>query len=188
MPNPGAPFNRVSSPIQPKSIEFMPRRLLIILLIPLWGLLTACESYDISVNEKLVYSPAPLFSAFNVADPALQECLEQAVIDGKVTSAAQLAILNCSHAGVADLSGLEIFTGIAKLKLSSNDIQNISPLASLTILELLLLDNNGIIDSTPLLGLTALLELDLTGNSALLCPSSASLINLDKLTLPEHCL
>jgi hypothetical protein len=187
MPNPGAQTNRSTRPTEHMSIVSMPLRLILILIVPVWGLFTGCESYDITVNDKLVYSPAPLFSDFSVADSALQQCLEQAVIDGKITSAGQLKLLNCSHAGVADLSGLEIFTGISRLKLSSNNIQNIAPVAALTIVELLLLDNNQIVDSTALLGLSALVELDLSANTNLLCPSSSSLINLEKLTLPEHC-
>ena len=170
-----------------ESNQYMPQCSGSFLLIPAWLLLSACGSYDITVNERLVYSPAPLFSDFEVADPALQQCLEQAVIDGKVTSAAQLVVLNCSHAGVADLAGLEIFTGISRLKLSSNNIRNISPLASLTILELLQLDDNRVVDSTPLLELPVLLELDLAGNPELLCPSQNSLLALHDLTLPGHC-
>jgi Leucine-rich repeat (LRR) protein len=165
----------------------MPHRLRAYLPLPALLLLAACESYNFTVNEKLIYSPAPLFSQFKAPDTALQQCLEQAVIDGKVTSARELSTLNCSHAGVTNLDGLEVFTGIAKLKLSANNIRDISPIAALTILELLQLDNNGVIDTTPLLELPALLELDLAGNPELLCPADTSLMTLETLSLPEHC-
>ena len=150
-------------------------------------LVTACESYDFTVNEKLVYTPKPLFSSFETPDTALQQCLEQAIIDAKVTSASELAALGCSHAGITNLEGLEIFTGISRLKLSSNNIRDITPLAALTILESLHLDDNKIIDTTPLLDLPALAELDLSGNSELLCPSDSSLMTLKKLLVPAHC-
>lgn len=150
-------------------------------------LITACESYDLTVNEKLVYTPEPLFSGFDTPDTALEQCLEQAIIDGKVNSASELKTLSCSHAGITTLEGLEIFTGISQLKLSSNDIRDITALAALTSLELLQLDHNQVIDTTPLLALPALIELDLSGNSELMCPSASGLMTLDKLSLPVHC-
>ena len=147
----------------------------------------ACESYDFTVNEKLVYSPKPLFSDFTAPDAALQQCLEQAVIDGKITSASELTTLNCSHAGVTSLEGLQLFTAISRLKLSSNNIRTIAPLAALTILEVLHLDSNQIVDTTPLLDLPALQELNLAQNPQLLCPSGSSLMAVETLTLPGHC-
>ena len=110
----------------------MPHRLRAYLPLPALLLLAACESYNFTVNEKLIYSPAPLFSQFQAPDTALQQCLEQAVVDGKVTSARELTTLNCSHAGVTDLEGLEVFTGIANLKLSANNIRDISPCSLLS--------------------------------------------------------
>jgi Leucine-rich repeat (LRR) protein len=109
------------------------------------------------------------------------------VIDGKITSASELTTLNCSHAGVASLEGLELFTGISRLKLSSNNIRTIAPLTALTILEVLLLDSNQIVDSTPLMDLDALAELDLAQNPQLLCPSDSPLMGVETLTLPGHC-
>ena len=150
-------------------------------------LISACESYDFRVNEKLVYSPKPLFSDFVVPDTALAACLEQAIKDGKITSASELALLNCSHAGVNQLTGLEAFTGLSQLKLSANSIADISPLASLTSLEILLLDNNQVIDATPLIELPALQVLNMAENSALLCPAAASFITVKNLSLPAHC-
>ena len=150
-------------------------------------LLAACESYDFSVNENVVYSPEPMFSDFEVADSVLQKCLAQAISDGKITRANQLKTLNCSHSGISNLAGIELFTGISKLKLSSNSIRSIQPLASLTVLELLLLDDNQVIDTVPLIELPALRELDLSGNPELLCPANSSLVALENLTLPTHC-
>lgn len=150
-------------------------------------LLNACESYDFRVNDKLVYTPRPLFSDFSATDPALQQCLEQAISDGKVSNASELDTLNCSHAGVSSLDGLEVFTGISQLKLSSNTIRDISALSALTSLVVLQLDDNQIIDTTPLLELRALKQLNLAANPQMLCPASSSLITLEQLTLPEQC-
>lgn len=149
--------------------------------------ISACESYDFRVNDNLVYSPKPLFTDFAVPDTALFACLEQAIKDGKVSSASELALLNCSHAGVKRLTGLEAFTGLSQLKLSANTISDISPLAALTSLEILLLDNNQVIDTTPLIELPALQVLNMAENEALLCPAAASFITVKNLSLPAHC-
>ena len=150
-------------------------------------LISACESYDFRVNDKLVYSPKPLFSDFVVPDTALAACLEQAIKDGKITSASELALLNCSHAGVNQLTGLEAFTGLSQLKLSANSIGDIRPLTALTSLEILLLDNNQVIDATPLIELPALQVLNMAANKSLLCPAAASFIAVKNLSLPAHC-
>ncbi len=182
-----AVFILPSSPSQHKRVVRMNRYLSPYLLCVAFLLLGACESYDFSVNENVVYSPAPLFSDFEAADSTLQQCLVEAVAGGKITQANQLKTLNCSHAGVTDLAGIETFTGISRLKLSSNSIRNIRPLATLTVLEILLLDDNTLIDTIPLIELPALRELDLSGNPELLCPASSSLVALESLTLPAHC-
>ncbi|MEH6592965.1 MAG: hypothetical protein V7746_22035 [Halioglobus sp.] len=165
----------------------MPQSFKISLLSLLLVFLSACDTYDFSVNDKLVYTPKALFTDFEATDPALQKCLEQAVIDGKVSSARELRTLSCSHAGVTTLLGLEVFTGLSRLKLSSNALRDIAPLAALTSLEVLLLDSNQIIDTTPLLELPALTEVNLQDNSELFCPANESLLTVETITLPAHC-
>ena len=151
-------------------------------------MLGACENYDFKVNDRVVYSPHPLFTDFDVPDPALRACLEQAIVDNVVTAAPRLDSLNCSHAGIADLSGLSTFTGLTTLKLSSNDILNLVELEKLTSLQVLLLDDNQVVDPVPLYQLPALRELDLTGNQKLQCPGSNSFLRVENLQLPTHCL
>jgi Leucine-rich repeat (LRR) protein len=150
-------------------------------------LLGACESYDFTVNDKVVYTPKPLFRDFDSPDDALRECLEQAVVDDKITAASQLLTLNCSHAGISDLGGLSVFTGITRLKLSSNNIRNLSEVTALTSLEELYLDNNQVVDPVPLYQLPALRILDLSGNASLQCPGSGGLLRVEHLSLPRHC-
>ena len=149
--------------------------------------LAACSDLDFKVNDRVVYSPRPLLTDFEVADAALQACIEQAVIDQKVTLANELQTLNCSHAQIASLDGLEIFTGIQQLKLSSNQIRNLAPIVPLSSLEVLLLDDNQVIDPVPLYDLLSLNSLDLSGNDKLQCPAQAALFRLETLKLPEHC-
>lgn len=150
-------------------------------------LLGGCGPYDVKVNDRVVFSPRPLFTDFTIADKALRACVEQAILDGNVTTAAELEQLNCSHAGVADLAGLGVFTGITQLKLSNNNIRNLVELAALTLLQSLYLDDNAVVDPVPLFDLPALQLLDLAGNDSLQCPARSALLQVQQLILPEHC-
>jgi len=165
----------------------MTHRFCLGLILLLLGLLSACGEYDIKLNERVVYSPEPLFSDFETADPALQECLEQAIADNVVAHASQLTSLNCSHAAISDLQGLEVFTGLAQLKLSSNTIRNLAPVSALTVLEELYLDSNKVIDPVPLYQLPSLRLLDLSDNPGLQCPDSNGFLRIESVTLPSHC-
>jgi Leucine-rich repeat (LRR) protein len=165
----------------------MPHRLRAVVVSFAVMLLAACENYDIKVNERVVYSPQPLFTDFEVPDQALRACLEQAIEDGVVTAAPRLTTLNCSHAGIADLTGLSTFTGLNSLKLSSNRVRNLVELGALTSLVDLYLDDNLVVDPVPLYELPALQVLDLSGNPNLQCPSSAAFLRLEAVTLPRHC-
>ena len=148
---------------------------------------SGCGDLDFKVNDRVVYSPRPLFTEFEMADSSLQACIEQAIIDQTVTVANELRTLNCSHAGIGSLLGLEIFTGLKQLKLSSNEIRNLTPLMQLSSLEALYLDNNQVVDPVPLYELLSLNTLDLSGNSSLQCPGGNALFRLAELSLPDHC-
>ena len=165
----------------------MPHRLRAVVFSFAVMLLIACENYDIKVNERVVYSPQPLFTDFEAPDPALRACLEQAIEDGVVTAAPRLTTLNCSHAGISDLTGLSTFTGLTSLKLSSNRVRNLVELGSLTSLVDLYLDDNLVVDTVPLYELPALQVLDLSGNPDLQCPGKAAFLRLEAVTLPRHC-
>ena len=126
---------------------------LLLCLVCFPGLLWACQGYDFTVNDKVVYRAAPPFVDYTVADAALGECLKQAILDQAVTSAGQLTTLNCSHAGIASLQGIEVFTGLGALRLSSNTIADVQPLARLPALLELYLADNQIENAGPLLQL-----------------------------------
>jgi Leucine-rich repeat (LRR) protein len=149
--------------------------------------IAGCSDLDFKINETTVYSPRPLLTDFEVADAALQACLEQAIIDQKATVASELLSLNCSHAQITNLDGLELFNGLIQLRLSSNQIRNLAPLVPMSSLESLYLENNLIIDPVPLYELLSLAILDLSGNPSLQCPSAQALLKLEEITLPEHC-
>ena len=150
-------------------------------------LVAACGSYDFTVNDKVVYTPDPLFTDFSVPDKALRECIREAINDAKASSASEVSALSCTGAGIESLAGLSTFTELEQLTLSSNNIVDIGELAALTVLQVLYLDNNHIIDPVPLYQLPALRQLDLSDNPHLRCPASGSLLRVSKVTLPGHC-
>jgi Leucine-rich repeat (LRR) protein len=151
------------------------------------ALVAACGSYDFTVNDKVVYTPDPLFSDFDVPDKALRECIREAINDAKASNASEVSSLSCTDAGVESLAGLSTFTELEQLTLSSNNISNIGELAALTVLQVVYLDNNRIIDPVPLYQLPALHRLDLSSNPGLICPAPGSLLRVSYVTLPEHC-
>lgn len=150
-------------------------------------LLGACGNYDFSINDRLVYTPRPLFTDFDIPDPGLRKCVEKAIDDNLVTAASGLAGISCANAGISSLAGLSIFTQIEQLTLSGNSISDISALESLTVLQVLYLDDNEVVDAVPLYQLPALRLVDLSGNPGLRCPASGSLLRVESITLPRHC-
>ena len=150
-------------------------------------LVTACGSYDFTVNDRVIYTPDPLFTDFAVPDKALRDCLREAINDQKASSANELSSLSCTNAGIETLAGLSTFTELEQLTLSSNNIVDISELGALTVLQVLYLDNNKIIEAVPLYQLPALRLVDLASNPNLLCPTSGGLLRVSDITLPRHC-
>jgi len=150
-------------------------------------LLAACSDYDIKVNDRVVYTPAQLFSDFEIADEGLRDCVTQTIADQALTSSSQLLDLICSNAGISDLSGLSIFHALRRIRLSDNKVRNLMELQKMDQLQELYLDNNRIIDPVPLYGLSGLHFLDLSGNPNLQCPKAAGFSWTEELVLPKHC-
>ncbi len=152
--------------------------------------LAACAGYDVSLNDRLIYTPKELFTDFSVNDAALQDCVNQTLEYQKATSAAQLATLNCSAAGIRSLDGLSTFSNITHLKLSVNKLTNIDVLAELTRLQVLHLDENKINNISVLFALPELQTLSVKKNSAIDCAALESLNKLRptlKISSPGHC-
>ncbi len=123
-------------------------------------LITAC-SYSVSVNDRVVYTPEPLFKDYQLPDKALAACVEQHIIDHKITRAFDLKRLDCSHAGITSLAGIETFDGIEELNLANNQLSDLQPLSRLSQLQLLILRENPVASIAPLLTLLQLRNLDL---------------------------
>lgn len=156
------------------------------------SLLAGCKTYSLSVNNNVVYTPPPLFKDFVINDPHLRSCVEQTILDGHITKAEDLKQLNCSHAGINSLTGLEKFYGIEQLNLAENALQSIAPLSNFSQLKVLILRKNNLTSAEPLLHMLGLRELDIADNAKLACSDlkqlAANFHQGDlKLILPEQC-
>jgi Leucine-rich repeat (LRR) protein len=165
----------------------MLHRLACCVVVAACSLLAACQGYDFTVNEKVVYTPVPLFRGFATPDKSLKDCLDRAINDGVITAADQLTDLDCSFAGIENLEGLAQFRELRTLRLSANKLDNVVELSKFNLLEELYLDDNQIVDPVPLYHLPTLRRLDLSGNNTLECPSAGSLAHVKTVTLPLHC-
>jgi len=156
------------------------------------ALIAGCKNYSVSLNDNVVYTPPSLFKDFAITDSNLRACVEQTIIDNRISKAEELKQLNCSHAGITSLAGLEKFYSIEQLNLSENTLQSITQLSNFTQLKVLILRKNNLTNAEPLLGMLALHELDISNNPKLSCGDikqfarNAAQRNL-KLTLPEQC-
>lgn len=160
------------------------------LLLFFFLVLSACANYDVKINEKVVYSPPPLFLDFNLTDKALQNCVEQTITDQEVAKAEQLTRLICTNGDIRSVDGIEIFSGLQQLNLNNNSLQNIGALASLPALQNLSLTSNNIKTVMPLTESTALLQLHMQNNPKLDCVTVLELMNQMpalRVTMPKHC-
>ena len=152
--------------------------------------LTACKNidkYDVTFNDRPVYSPQRLFTDYRVSDKALGNCIEQAIEDFEIFTADGLEVLNCSDAGISSLLGLSQFANLRRLKLSNNEIRNLVELSVMTELIEVQLDGNNVIDSVPLTSLPRVERINLADNPALQCDGVAKFSSAIQITLPEHC-
>jgi Leucine-rich repeat (LRR) protein len=156
-------------------------------------LVCGCSHYSVSVNDKLVYTPPPVFKDYQIEDQLLKACVEQTIYDLHITQAEDLKQLNCSHAGIKSLRGLSKFFALEALNLADNHLVDIAELKNLGRLKQLVLTQNAITDATPLLSLLHLHSLNLEDNPGLAC---ADLKQLEQnqastkleLQLPRQCL
>ena len=163
------------------------RKLSQLQILVIIGLLSACGSYDFTLNAKLLKRPQQLFTDYRIDDKHLHRCIKQAIFDNKISQASELEDLNCSHAGIISISGLEGFSHLKRVKLSHNKIGNIDNIRTLQKLEVLHISHNRILDFLPTLSLAQLQELDVSNNPNLKCPIKLQLKNIRKVILPKHC-
>ena len=142
-------------------------RLKVLLAVATVFLLAACSRYSVSVNDREVYAPETLFTNYQLADGALGACVDQHLRTLQANSADDLAVLNCSNAGIRSVEGLEVFSRIEQLSLADNELVEIDSLLQLIHVE----------------------YLDLRGNSGLECEVGSQLQQVINGTvlLPQHC-
>lgn len=157
------------------------------LAVSLIAMLTACQQYEVSVNDRVLYTPRDLMADTNIADPALRDCLAQALDDARVAAPGELRQLNCSHAGIERLDGIAVFTGLEWLNLDGNRIRNLVELGQLERLTRVQLADNQVVDPVPMTTTAGLAYLDLSGNTALQCPQPGAFPLATQVILPEHC-
>lgn len=151
--------------------------------------MTGCADYEFTVNKKTVYTPLPLYSDYQIGDSALKACVSQTIEDQKITQAQSLTALSCSHAGIAELAGLEAFSGLQSLYLQHNSISSTRILVQLPRLQQLDISDNSLTNGAGLLSLKQLQRVDLSDNPKLDCASidSGKLRRGLQLILPQHC-
>jgi Leucine-rich repeat (LRR) protein len=120
--------------------------------------LTGCERYAVTLNERPIYTPKVIYSGYNIIDPGLANCVKQALTEGKITQPEGLEILNCSFAGVTDLSGIELFSQLKTVNLNSNQLTDIKELLFLGKLRQVNLSENPSLNCTDIEALEELLE------------------------------
>lgn len=154
-------------------------------------ILTGCKDYSVSINERMVYTPAPIFSDYKIADTQLATCVAQTIADAHVTTAEELKRLNCSNAGIKSLAGLDKFFALEELNLADNQLVDISQIEPLGRLKIVILSGNNFKNVAPLLHLLHLQQLDIEDNKQLDCADLLQLVanaeqKLD-ISMPSHC-
>jgi len=152
-------------------------------------LLNACGSYDITVNERLVYNAESLFTDYTVEDARLQTCIDQTIKDQGITSAAQLARLSCSDAGISQLKGIGTFSRLSALNLRNNHLTSIAELGTLSELRELIVAENQLKEASAILTLLKLEQVDLRANPKLHCRELKQFVSYSSahIQAPNHC-
>lgn len=150
---------------------------------------TACSKYSLTLNDGVVYTPAPLFKDYTIADQNLRNCVAQTIVDREIKTAQQLQRLVCTSAGIESLAGLDTFKQLRQLNLNSNALQDLNGITGLSKLEALDVSENSIKDASALLKLLSLKHLNIEQNATLRCAEIEQLASFSQaeLKLPKHC-
>lgn len=166
-----------------------PLSLLASALAGLVATIAGCAGYEYKLNERTVFEGPRLFTEYTIPDEALQQCVAQAISDQRITRAEALEDLNCTHAGIVSLEGLQTFSGLRRLGLDDNAITDLSPLYGLRSLELLQVRGNRLRTVDPRLCQGAARKISLERNDALDCTSIDRLraCGATIIDAPAHC-
>jgi len=114
----------------------------IFILVACAALVSGCDRYRVTLNDRLVSEPPPLLKGFEIADIALDTCIHQAITDRAIRRVNELETLICSHAGISSLDGIEFFSNLQTINLANNALTSIEPLLFLGGLQSVNLENN----------------------------------------------
>lgn len=148
--------------------------------------LAACSDYAVKFNDRTVYTPKPLFSDYQIADAALENCIQQTIIDVQVLNLEDLKQVVCTNGGIKSLDGLETFRFVEQLNLAHNLIREIDPLQAMPNLQVVDVSFNAIQDIHPVTALPDLKAIKLRGNPDLPC-AQLGLLASAEVTAPEQC-
>ena len=154
------------------------------------ALLTSCANpIVISVNEQAIYDPSDRVRNAEVLDADLQGCINLALQQQGMDSAAQLSTLSCANAEIRDLERISFLANLRFLDLGDNNVTNITPLEDLPLLSGLNLRNNQVRDVGPLLNMPNLSSVNLHGNHSIPCSELDTLRSRfgANITLPVTC-
>lgn len=146
----------------------------------------------ITVLGAAAFATTPAYAAtVSFSDPALQACVNSALGHAATdpvsdTEAATIVDLECQGQGIADLQGVQSFTGLTTLNLTANQLTALGPLAGLGQIQDLSLSANSISDLTPLNGLSTLTSLDVASNQIVSVAPLALLTQLTTLHLHDN--
>jgi Leucine-rich repeat (LRR) protein len=121
-------------------------------------LVAGCERYAVTLNQQPIYTPKVIYSGYQIADAALSNCVKLTLAEAKVTKPEQLETLNCSFAGVTDLSGIELFSQLKTINLNSNQLTDIKALLFLSELRQVNLTENPSLSCIDVAALNELLK------------------------------
>ncbi len=167
----------------------MPTKRLHALLGTLALVMAGCHGYSYTLNNKEVFTPPRLFADYQLADRALQECVQQAIEDQSITTAEGLKDLNCSKAGISNLAGIGAFPALRRLGLDGNALASVAPLAALRNLELLQLRDNRLTGFEAALCGKPGRKIALSGNTAFRCEDLSRLqgCGVELIDRPAQC-
>lgn len=123
--------------------------------------ITACDRYQVTLNEREIYAPPVLFTDYQIADVGLRNCVTQAISEQRIVRADDLQQLNCSYAGISSLAGLKRFTKLETINLFNNELTDVKTLMFFGDLKRLDLRGNTSLSCKDLLSLEELLAADL---------------------------
>ena len=146
----------------------------------------AGEGTEVDENTVIEFKDAKLKAKILDLMHTFYKLIPQDVNEITAGTAAKIQFLDLDNQGISDLSGLEYFTGLERLKLQGNQIQDLKPLQNLTHLTELWLRKNKVSDLTPLQGLTELKTLLLTNNAVSDLQPLKGLQNLNQLVFENN--